>query len=244
VSAQEHIIGAILSQENDGKEAHVAYVTWKLLDAETRYVFVEKLCLSLYYACTRFRPYILSSTCTVMSQHDVMKHMLHKPILSGRTGKWAYSLIEYDLRFVPLRTTKEQVVADFITDHMIELNNDAWIVDITPWKLFFDGSVCRKGRAVGCVMISPHGMQYELSVRLEFMCTNNQAEYEGLLYGLKFLRDMGVKVVEALGDSMLVVQQDKGESQCLDGTLNCYLDKCLGIIKTLKAFRISHIPRE
>jgi ribonuclease HI len=49
-------------------------------------------------------------------------------------------------------------------------------------------------------------MQYELSVRLEFMCTNNQAEYEGLLHGLEFLRDMGVMAVEALGDSKLVVQ--------------------------------------
>jgi ribonuclease HI len=55
-------------------------------------------------------------------------------------------------------------------------------------------------------MVSPQGMQYELFVRLEFMCTNNQAEYEGLLHGLEFLRDMGVTVVEASGDSKLVVQ--------------------------------------
>jgi hypothetical protein len=102
MSAQEHVIGAALTQENDGKEAIIAYVSQKLLDAETRYVFVEKLCLSLYYACTKFRPYILSSTCTVVSQHDIMKHMLHKPILSGRMGKWAYSLIEYDLKFEPM----------------------------------------------------------------------------------------------------------------------------------------------
>jgi hypothetical protein len=102
MSAQEHVIGAALTQENDGKEAIIAYVSQKLLDAETRYVFVEKLCLSLYYACTKFRPYILSSTCIVVSQHDIMKHMLHKPILSGRMGKWAYSLIEYDLKFEPM----------------------------------------------------------------------------------------------------------------------------------------------
>jgi hypothetical protein len=102
MSAQEHVIGAALTQENDGKEAIIAYVSQKLLDAETRYVFVEKLCLSLYYACTKFRPYILSSTCTVVSQHDIMKHMLHKTILSGRMGKWAYSLIEYDLKFEPM----------------------------------------------------------------------------------------------------------------------------------------------
>jgi hypothetical protein len=80
----------------------VAYVRQKLLDAETRYVFIEKVCLSLCYECTKCRPYILSSTCIVVSQHVVMRHMLHKPILSGGTGKWAYSLIEFDLKFVPL----------------------------------------------------------------------------------------------------------------------------------------------
>jgi ribonuclease HI len=136
------------------------------------------------------------------------------------------------------------VVADFITNHTVGLNNDACMVEVTPWKLFFDGSVCSKGWGVGCVMVSPHGMQYELSVRLEFMCTNNPAEYEGLLHGLEFLRDMGVTVVEALGDSKLVVQQINGESQCLDGALNCYRDKCLDIIRTLEAFHISHISRE
>ena len=41
-----------------------------------------------------------------------MKHMLQKPILSGRIGKWAYALIEYDLACEPLKSMKGQVVAD------------------------------------------------------------------------------------------------------------------------------------
>jgi hypothetical protein len=83
MSSQEHVIGAALTQENGGKEAPVVYVSQKLLHVETWYVFVEKVCLFFYYACTKFRPYILSSICTIVSQHDVMKHMLHKLILSG-----------------------------------------------------------------------------------------------------------------------------------------------------------------
>jgi hypothetical protein len=47
IAAQEWVIGTILLQEEDGKEFLVAYVSQCLLDAETRYVFVEKLCLSL-----------------------------------------------------------------------------------------------------------------------------------------------------------------------------------------------------
>jgi hypothetical protein len=84
----------------------VAYVSQRLVDAETWYVFMEKLCLSLYYSCSKFRHYILSSSCIVACQYDVIKHMLLKPILSGRMGKWAYVLVEYDLACEPLRSMK------------------------------------------------------------------------------------------------------------------------------------------
>jgi hypothetical protein len=38
IAAQEQVIGAVLLQEEDGKEFLVAYVSQRLLDAETRYV--------------------------------------------------------------------------------------------------------------------------------------------------------------------------------------------------------------
>jgi hypothetical protein len=65
VATQEQVIGDVLLQEEDDKEFPVAYVSRHLLDAETRYVFVKKLCLSLYYACSKFRHYIISSSCIV-----------------------------------------------------------------------------------------------------------------------------------------------------------------------------------
>jgi hypothetical protein len=102
IAAQERVIGAVLLQEEDGKEFLVAYMSRRLLDAETRYVFMEKLCLLLYYTCSKFRHYILSSSCIVACQYDVIKHLLLKPILSGRMGKWAYALVEYDLAYEPL----------------------------------------------------------------------------------------------------------------------------------------------
>jgi hypothetical protein len=46
------------------------------------------------------------------------------------------------------------------------------------------------------------------------------------------------------GDSNLIVQQIRGDSQCLDGVLNSYRDKCLDIIKLFDMFSIRHIPRE
>jgi hypothetical protein len=87
IAMQERVIGAVLLQEEDGKEFLVAYVSRRLLDAETRYVFMEKLCLSLYYAWSKFRHYILSCSCIVACQYNVIKHMLqsrgHSQCLDG-----------------------------------------------------------------------------------------------------------------------------------------------------------------
>jgi hypothetical protein len=54
---------------------------------------------------------------------------------------------------------------------------------------------------------------------------------------------MGVKHVKAFGDSQLVVQQVLGEYQCLDGTLNVYLEKCWDIIDSFDEFNIRHISQ-
>src|SRR6185312_14536333 len=69
-------------------------------------------------------------------------------------------------------------------------------------------------------------------------------EYEALLFGLEFLQSMGVKHVEAFGDSLLVVQQVSKVCQCYNGSLNAYLHKCHDIISSFDEFIIKHIPRE
>jgi len=86
-----------------------------------------------------------------------------------------------------------------------------------PWKLYFDGSAYKQGKGVGVVIISPNGAEFEMSNRLNYYCTNNQVEYEALLFGLKILYSIEVKYVEAFGDSLLVVQQVADEFQCLEG---------------------------
>ena len=51
IVAEEKVIGAILTQEDEGKEYVIAYLGHHLLNPETRYAHIEKLCLSLYFAC-------------------------------------------------------------------------------------------------------------------------------------------------------------------------------------------------
>jgi hypothetical protein len=112
-----------LTQEDKGKKYVIAYLGRRLLDPEIRYAYIEKLCLSLYYAYSKMRHYLLSSTCVVACQADIIKHMLYRSILRGRIGKWVYALIEYDLIYEPLRDLKGQVLTDFIVEHGIELDN-------------------------------------------------------------------------------------------------------------------------
>jgi hypothetical protein len=87
VAVETSVIGAVLTQETGGKVYVVAYESRRLLDTETRCTFIEKLCLSLYYACTKLRHYLLSITCYVACQTDKIKYMLQKTILSGRVDK-------------------------------------------------------------------------------------------------------------------------------------------------------------
>jgi uncharacterized protein (DUF486 family) len=159
VATQNHVIEAVITQEDEG-EFSVAYLSRRFIDAETRYNFIEKICLSLYYACTKFRHYLLISSCIVIGQYDVIKYMLQKPILSGRLGKWAYALLEYDLRYEPIKAVKDQVVADFIVDHCIDVEGVVCLADVEVWRLFFNGSMCNQGQGVGCAIVLPDRVEY------------------------------------------------------------------------------------
>jgi hypothetical protein len=159
ITDKDAVIGPVLTQIMEGKEHIITYLSRRLVDAETKYSFIEKLCLSLFHACSKLRHYLLPSNCIVACQADVIRHMLQQPILNGRIGKWTYSLIEYDLAYEPLKSMKDQVVADFIFGHSIDQDSgeSCNLVSIHPWKLFFDGSACREGQGVGIVLVSPRG---------------------------------------------------------------------------------------
>jgi hypothetical protein len=136
VATQECAIGVVLLQEVGRKEFLTSYISRQLVDYETRYAFIKKMCLALYFTCTKFSHYILSSTCTIACPYDVVQHMLHNPILSGRLGKWAYTLVEYDLVYEPLRSMKGQIVADFMVGHVLATDNDIHLVEEGSWRLY------------------------------------------------------------------------------------------------------------
>ncbi len=110
------------------------------------------------------------------------------------------------------------------------------LTEVIPWKIYFDGSSCKEGQGIGVVLFSPNGMCFEVSVRLEYYCTNNQAEYNALLFGLQVMEMIGVNTWKRL-----VIRN--WWCNKLPGSLNRYLDQCLHIIANFDNFAIRHIAR-
>ena len=75
------------------------------------------------------------------------------------------------------------------------------------WMLFFDGSKTLEGLGAGCVLIDPKKNKHFLSCRLEFECTNNIAEYEALVQGLRKAIELKVENMKVYGDSKIIVKQ-------------------------------------
>ena len=76
-----------------------------------------------------------------------------------------------------------------------------------PWRVYVDGVANHRGSRVGLVLISPKRIIIEKSLRLDFLATYNEVEYEILLVGMTMVWKMGGKVVEIFLDSRLVVGQ-------------------------------------
>ena len=83
--------------------------------------------------------------------------------------QWAYALVEYDLACEPLKFMRDQIVADFIVEYRINDKHDLEVgyIACTPWKLYFDGSVCDDGQGIGAVLIFLNSAVFEFSNRLE-----------------------------------------------------------------------------
>ena len=76
-SVAKESIGCFLAQNNVEGREHAAYYLSRVLNsAETSYTPIEKLCLTLYFACIKLRHYLIKSQVYVVSQTDLMKYML------------------------------------------------------------------------------------------------------------------------------------------------------------------------
>ncbi|XP_062028318.1 uncharacterized protein LOC133744193 [Rosa rugosa] len=231
---------------------------------------MEKLCLTLYFSACKLHHYMLSFTTCIIAQTDLVKYMLSRPILRGRIGKWILALSEFSLQYVPQKAVKGQAIADFLAHHPmldapelreLEVAANLWgkachihcsepftdgqaAVMLQPWVLYFDGSRTDIMAGAGIALENPAGDHFSYSFQLEFQCTNNQAEYEALIIGLEVLLEMGVRDVQILGDSLLVINQLRKRFKCISFALVPYLNRTLELLDQFDDVDLEHIPRE
>ena len=67
--------------------------------------------------------------------------------------------------------------------------------------MYFDGSLMKKAAGTGLVFVSPFGVRMRYMVHLHFPSSNNMAEYEALINGLRIAIELGIRCLNVQGDS-------------------------------------------
>jgi hypothetical protein len=183
LSVGDTSIASVVVQVYDGKEKVVFYISRRMLDTETRYHKIEKLCLCLFFTCTKLRHILLFIEIIVIWKSDVIKHMLSAPMLKGRLRKWMFALLEFDIRYQPTKAVKEQALAYPIVER---INTNVATLSVCAWAMHFDGSSCEDECGIGILLVSPRGVTYSFSIGLPAPCTNNLAEYEAVRRGWSY----------------------------------------------------------
>ena len=86
------------------------------------------------------------------------------------------------------------------------------VVDQEYWTMYFDGSLMKKGTGTGLFFVLPLGVRMRYMVRIHFPSSNNVAEYEALINGLRIAIELGIRWLNVRGDSQLVIDQVMKES--------------------------------
>ncbi|HYO69224.1 MAG TPA: ribonuclease HI family protein [Archangium sp.] len=113
-------------------------------------------------------------------------------------------------------------------------------------KLFSDGAARgNPGPAgAGAVLVDTEGRVVARLGRFLGVQTNNYAEYMGLLLGLKHARSLGVKELEVLADSELLIRQLQGRYQVKSPTLRPLYEEASALLGQFSRVKLAHVPRE
>ena len=111
------------------------------------------------------------------------------------------------------------------------------------WQLYVDSSASLGSGGVGLLLVNPGGAKMEYAIKLDFPVTNNEAEYEALLSGLKLAKSVMATKVRAHTDSQLVESQFSGEFTTKGPALIKYLEQLKKTAQSFTEFSLSRIPR-
>lgn len=193
-----------------------------------------------------------------------LRRVLDKPDQSGRLAIWAVELGQFVICYKPRVSLKGQAVADFIveftyaeeqvgnTPELLPLSepsssSPASSMNLLPgvpiWVLHADGASNSQGSGAGLVLITPEANTLEIALRFLFEATNNEAEYEAIISGLRIAADLGAKQIIVYNDSEVVIGQLLGHSTAREDRLIAYLGKAQASAQRFKRAVFLKVPR-
>jgi ribonuclease HI len=190
----------------------------------------------------KLQHYFTEHPITVITEAP-LKNILTNPDATGRVSQWAIKLAPHDISYVNRTAIKSQVLPDFFID---------WIQSQTPatpdtsgtWIMYFDGLKRNMGAGAGVVLISAQGDKMKYVLRMKFpLPTNNEAEYEALLHGMRMAKACGTTRLEIYGDSNLIVQQSMNMCDAVSDNMIAYREMSRLMEGKFEGYELKHIGR-
>jgi ribonuclease HI len=183
----------------------VNYVSEVLLESKARYKLVQKLLYAVLITSRKLRHYFQEYSISVATDYP-LSDILRNQDATRRISKWAVELGALNTDFKPRTAIKSQALVNF----MVEWRENQLPTPIERpehWVMYFDGSLKLEGAGAGVLLISPQGEQLKYVLQIFWKVSNNEAEYEALLHGLRLAICLGIKRLLVYGDSAVVINQ-------------------------------------
>ncbi|XP_075645592.1 uncharacterized protein LOC142616682 [Castanea sativa] len=130
-------------------------------------------------------------------------------------------------------------------EYQIKLNPSKCVFGVASGKflgLMVSQRAQKKG-GVGVIIVTPGGEKLRNGVQLKFPATNNEAEYEGILTGLRLRKALGAKNLLIQSDSKLVIGQIKEEYEAKEERMQKYLKLTKHLAREFDKLEFVQIPR-
>jgi len=219
----------------------VYLVSEVLSETKARYPQIEKLIYAVILARHKLQHYILGHPTTVVSSFP-LGEIIQNWEATGGIAKWSVELMGETLTYAPRKAIKSQALVDFVaewTDSQLPPTQ----VQAELWTMYFDGSLMKTGAGAGLLFISPLGVHMRYVIRIHFAASNNIAEYEAIVNGLKIAIELGVRRLDVRGDSQLIIDQVMKASNCHDSKMEAYCKEVRRLEDKFHGLELVHIAR-
>ena len=150
---------------------------------------------------------------------------------------WEIELSEFDVQYRPRTAIKGQVIMEFT--HV----EDQGAGEVPQWSIHMDGSSTREAGEASVILHNPEGDEVECMVRLDFLTTNNEAEYKALIIGLDLAKIARAENMVVYCNFQVVTSQVNGNYECKNKQMKKYLKQVKDQVNDLQV-KFVQVPRE